>query len=109
MMSDLIDFLGRVLRGTLALLLWLMAAALALGLLLVAMVVLLVGALWALLRGRRPTRPVFVGRFQQFTRTRVWPGPGGSAPGGGPGHRPGGHTEVLDVEVREVPEQPPRG
>lgn len=91
-MSELTDFLGRVLRGAVALTLWLLAAALGLGLLLLALVLLAVGALWALLRGRRPTRPVFVARMQRFTRTRVWPGQPGTA-------------EVVDVEAHEVPEQ----
>ena len=90
-MSDLIDFLGRVVRGALGLALWLLAAALGLGLLLVALVLLAVGTIWALLRGRRPTRPVFVARMQRFTRTRVWPGQPDTA-------------EVVDVEAREVPD-----
>jgi high-affinity Fe2+/Pb2+ permease len=89
-MPDVFGFLGRVLRGTFALVLWLLAAGIALGLILVALVLLAVGALWALLRGRRPTRPVFVTRVQRFTRSRVWPG--------------GSSAEVVDVETREVPD-----
>lgn len=91
-MSELIAFFARVLRGALGLVLWLFAAALGLGLLLVALVLLLVGALWALLLGRKPTQPVFVTRMHRFTRTRVWPGRPGTA-------------EVVDVDAREVPDQ----
>lgn len=90
-MSELIDLFARVLRGALGLALWLLAAAIGLGLLLAALLLLAVGALWALLRGRRPTRPVFVARMQRFTRTRVWPGQPGTA-------------EVVDVEARDVGE-----
>ena len=91
-MSELIDLFGRVLRGAIGLALWLLAAAIGLGLLLVALVLLAVGALWAVLRGRKPTQPVFVARMQRFTRTRVWPGRPGTA-------------EVVDIEARELPEK----
>lgn len=84
--------LGAVVRTAL----WLFTAVLALFLLGLALVLLMLGVLWALLRGRRPTAPVFVGRFQRYATERVWPGASGRA---GPGAET---AEVVDVEVREV-------
>ncbi len=91
--------LGAVVRTAL----WLFTAVLALCLLGLALVLLMLGVLWALLRGRRPTAPVFVGRFQRYATERVWPGASGRA---GPGAET---AEVVDVEVREVndPDAPP--
>ena len=55
---------------------------------------LLVGVVWALLRGRRPVRPVYVHQFQTYARERVWPGRRGAPPAT--------TDEVVDVQVREV-------
>jgi hypothetical protein len=91
--------LAAVLKGAL----WLTMAVAALFLLALGLVLLLLGFAWALLRGQKPVKPVFVGRFQRFTAQRVWPRAG---------QRPGGtdRADVVDVEVREVdaPSLPPQ-
>lgn len=86
------------------LVLGLLAAAIALAVLSVALVLLLIGVLWALVRGRSlmpwgQRAPVFVGRVFRHTTGRVWRG------GGAPGDR-AAHSDsaVVDVEVREVSE-----
>jgi hypothetical protein len=104
-MNEILRFFTGLLAAVVRAALWLVTAVLALGLLALALVLLLLGVLWALVRGRRPQAPVFVGRFRQFTSQRVWPG-------GAPWHT-GARAEaqdVVDVEVREVaPEGEPRG
>lgn len=97
-MSEIFRFFSGLLAAVLRVFLWLVTAVLALGLLALALVLLLAGVIWALVRGRRPEAPVFVGRFRQFTSERVWPG-------GAPWHTrgQGDASEVVDVEVREVP------
>ena len=74
-MNDLFNALGRLFSAVLGLIFWLFAAALGLLLAAVVAVLLLVGVVWALLRGRRPVRPVYVHQFQTYARERVWPGP----------------------------------
>ena len=90
----------RLLARVVRVVLWLFAVALALVLLAVGLVLVLAVVLWALLRGQRPTAPVFVGRFQRYAQDRVWPGRNGA--GGTP-------ADVVDVEARDVngPRLPP--
>ena len=95
-MNDLFNALGRVFSAVLGLVFWLFAAALGLLLAGVVAVLLLVGVVWALLRGRRPVRPVYVHQFQTYARERVWPGRRGAASTA--------TDEVVDVQVREVRE-----
>lgn len=97
-MQSIREFLARVLATLVRLTLWLFTAVLALLLLAVAMVLLFFGVLWALVRGKRPVQPVFVGRFRQYASQKVWPG----GPEG-PGARRDS-AEVVDIEVREVRE-----
>ncbi len=99
-MNEIRNFLAGLISAIARLLLWVVMAVLALFLLGLALVFLLLGVLWALVRGRRPVPPVFVGRFRQFTTERVWPGRAGAAQT---------RSEVVDVEVREVGEgaEPP--
>ncbi|HEX5389199.1 MAG TPA: hypothetical protein VFW67_05465 [Burkholderiaceae bacterium] len=92
-MTDIFNALGRLFSAVLGLIFWLFAAALGLLLAGVVAVLLLVGVVWALLRGRRPVRPVYVHQFQTYARERVWPGRRGSATA---------QTEVVDVQAREV-------
>lgn len=111
-MNEILRFFSGLLGAVVRVALWLVTAALALGLLALALVLLLLGVLWALVRGRKPQAPVIVGRFRQFTSQRVWPG-------GAPWHTGTGTgaqaqdvvdvVDVVDVEVREVsPEGEPR-
>ncbi len=94
-MTEIKVFIQNLLTAVLRVALWLIMAVVAVGLLAVAMVLLLLGVLWALVRGKKPVAPVFVGRFQRFTTERVWPA--------GPGRRaPASTDDVVDVEVREV-------
>ncbi len=99
-MESVFQFFSRVLSTALRLVLWLLAMGLALGLLAVALLLLLGGVLWALVRGRRPAPSVMVGRFRHFASQRVWPGRPGADPRAA-------STEVVDVEVREVQPEPP--
>jgi hypothetical protein len=80
----LLGGIGRALAG---LLLAVSAVVVMLGALLVAVVLTVGLVIWALLRGRRPAQGVFNASFQRARRGR-------SAPLG----------EVVDVEVREVPD-----
>ena len=89
-MTSWFDAVARIVGAALRLLAWALMAVLALGLLALALVLLVFGLFWALLRGRRPVAPVVVGRFARYSAERVWPGRGGRA------------TEVVDVEVTEV-------
>lgn len=100
-MVDVFKGLSRLGWGLLKAVLWVFTAGLALLLLGLALCVLLLGVVWSLLRGRKPSAPVFVGRVRRFTADTVWRGQSGAA-----APQP---TEVVDVEVREVPEAPPPG
>ncbi len=93
-MTDIFNALGRLFSAVLGLIFWLFAAALGLFLAAVVAVLLLVGVVWALLRGRRPVRPVYVHQFQTYARERVWPGRRASASAAS--------DEVVDVQAREV-------
>jgi hypothetical protein len=99
-MSPVLLVLNRLLARVLRLVLWLFAVALAVVLLVVGLVLVLAVVLWALVRGRRPTAPVFMGRFQRYAQDRVWPGRNGA--GGTP-------ADVVDVEAKDVsgPRLPP--
>jgi len=100
-MQAFLQFLSDVLTAVVRVLLWLLTAVLALGLLSLALLLLLGGVLWALVRGRRSTPLVVVSRFQHYARQRVWPGrPAGPA-------APTAPPEVVDVEAREVDTEPP--
>lgn len=93
-MNDFFKLLSRMFNTVLGLIFWLFAAALGLLLAAVVVVLLLVGVVWAVLRGRRPVRPVYVHQFQTYARERVWPGRR---------HAASDTTdEVVDVQVREV-------
>jgi hypothetical protein len=81
---------GAVVRTLMGLVLAASALVVMLGALLVAVVLTVGLVIWSLLRGRRPAAGVFNASFQRARRSR-------SAPIG----------EVVDVEVREVPEGPP--
>ena len=93
-MTSWFDAVARIVGAALRLLAGALMAVLALGLLALALVLLVFGLFWALLRGRRPVAPVVVGRFARYSAERVWPGRGGRGPGQA--------TEVVDVEVTEV-------
>ena len=95
-MNDLLNALGRLFSAVIGLVLWLFAAALGLLLAGVVAVLLLLGVVWAVVRGRRPVRPVYVHQFQAYARERVWPGRRGGAAG------TVASGEVVDVQVREV-------
>lgn len=93
-----LGLLGAVLRVAL----WVFTALLALVLLGFALVLIVLGMLWALVRGRRPTPPVFAAQFRRYAAGRVWP-PGTAGPFGREADAT--RNEVVDVEVREVTER----
>lgn len=65
-----------------------------LGMLCVLLVVLLLGALWSLVRGRKPEVAVVWQRYQDMARSR--------APFGTWGAASKNDSEVVDVEAKEV-------
>jgi len=100
-MGKLLDGLTWLLGALLRLALWVLLLGFGLLLLVVALPLLLLGALWALLRGRRVAVPLAAEllrrRAQQHMRGRGW--------GGGRGGASKGRAdEVVDVEAREVSE-----
>lgn len=95
-MKTLMDFFADLLGALVRLVFWMLAVAAALGMLGLALVLLVVGGIWALLRGQRPRPPVMMGRFTQFTSERVWRGPGWPRPDAA-------SADVIDVDGRDVP------
>lgn len=93
------DFLARLLRGVLKLVLLGAATLFVLSFLLAALLVVLVVSLWSLLTGRKPAPVVLFSRMraqsQRYTQG-VWPG-GTSRTS----------ADVVDVEVTEVSDPPP--
>ena len=82
--------LGGIGRALVGLVLAVSAVVVMLGALLVAVVLTVALVIWALLRGRRPAQGVFNASFQRARRRQAAP-----------------QGEVVDVEVREVPDGPP--
>jgi hypothetical protein len=68
-----------------------------LGMLCVLVFALLFGALWSLVRGRKPEVAVVWQKYQDMARNR--------APFGTWSSRPQNDAEVVDVEVKEVPDK----
>lgn len=105
-MAEFKKWMSGLLGAVVRVVLWLIMAVVAVFLLAVALVLLFLGVLWALLRGQRPETPVFVGRFQRFTKTRVWPQAGQARASGASARH--SQAEVVDVEAREVDERSSR-
>ncbi len=104
-MKFLFDFVGRVIRSMLRLLLFVAAGVFALSLLTAVLGAVVLTALWSLLTGRKPAVFTTFSHFRQATRQFKqggWPpmdadSAGRSSP-----------AEVVDVQVREVQERPLR-
>jgi len=103
-MGKLLDGLTWLLGALLRLALWVFLLGFGLLLLVVALPLLLLGALWALLRGRRVAVPLVAEllrrRAQQHMQGRGWGGRGGRGAAS-----KGRADEVVDAEVREVYEE----
>ena len=101
-MNGITDFLARLLRGVLKLLLVAAALVFVFSFLLAALFIVLVVSLWSLITGRKPAPVVMFSRMreqsQRYTQG-VWPGR--SAPGGSRAA-----ADVVDVEATEVREAP---
>ena len=101
-MTGFTDFLGRVLRGILKLVLVAATTVFVLSFLLAALFVVLLVSLWSLVTGRKPAPVVMFSRMreqsQRYTQG-VWPGR--SAPGSSRAT-----ADVVDVEATEVHEAP---
>jgi len=101
-MTGFTDFLGRVLRGIVRLVLVAAATVFVLSFLLAALFAVLLVSLWSLLTGRKPAPVVLFSRMreqsQRYTRG-VWPG-----------HSAQGDSrttaDVVDVQATEVREAP---
>ena len=104
-MPPFVPLMNRLLANALRVVLGAVGLLLVLVLLVVGLGAVLAAVLWALLRGRRPAAPVFVGRFQRYAQGRVWPG---GASSGRSGAAPA-TGDVVDVEARDVsgPRLPP--
>lgn len=89
------NFISRVLRFALRLMLWLFAAIFALSLLCAGLIVLMFSLLKALITGQKP-KPMVFGGFQQFSAQTRWSGAGA---GEAAKTR---QADVVDVEVREI-------
>lgn len=83
-------WLGMLLRAAL----WVVGAVMALVLLAIAVVLLLVGLLWAWVRGRRPVPSPLFAQAQRYASQRVWARKDTV--------RASQDTQVVDVEAREV-------
>lgn len=94
-------FISRVLSFALRLVLLSLAAVFAISLLLASLVLLALGLLRALFTGQK-AKPVDLSRFQRFSAQATW-GKGANA-----GAAPVRSADVVDVEVREIRQDPPR-
>ena len=94
-------FISRVLFFALRLVLLTFAAIFAISLLFASLVLLALGLLRALFTGHK-AKPVDLGRFQRFSAQATW------GKGAHPGAAPVRSGDVVDVEVREIPQGPPR-
>ena len=103
-MGKLLDGLAWLLGALLRLVLWLFLLGFGVLLLVVALPLLLLGALWALLRGRRVAVPLAAEllRRQMQERMRARGRGWGGRAGRGPGAAAGRGDEVVDVEARDV-------
>ena len=94
-------FISRVLFFALRLVLLSFAAIFAISLLLASLVLLALGLIRALFTGQK-AKPVDLSRFQRFSAQATW------RKGGNPGMAPVRRADVVDVEVREIRQDPPR-
>lgn len=102
-MNGLMNVLGGVLRWLFKLALLLLTFSLGMVFLLAAIAVVMISALWSLLRGRKPAIYTTYTQFRQASQTFRQ---GGSWPGQRPppGVNP---ADVVDVQAHEVSEVPP--
>jgi uncharacterized membrane protein len=98
-MQAVFDFLTRVLRRMLKLALFLLAGALALGLVTVVLAAVLLHAVWSLMMGRKPAVFTTYTRFRQATQAFRQRGAGFE-----PAARPFDAVDVVDVQAVEVNE-----
>ncbi len=98
------SFVGQIIGFTLKIVIGLFAAVFAVSLLLAGLIVFIVLLLKSLITGRRPTASMAFGRFQQFSSQNGWSGRG-AREGGSKPHAKAGSGDVVDVEVREVPDE----
>ncbi|MDW5442101.1 hypothetical protein [Polaromonas sp. SM01] len=89
------NFISRVLRFALRLMLWLFAAIFAFSLLCAGLIILVFSLLKSLITGQKP-KPMAFGRFQQFSAQTMWPGAGAREAAATR------QADVVDVEVREI-------
>ncbi|MHB1198555.1 MAG: hypothetical protein ACYCZ6_03160 [Polaromonas sp.] len=85
----------------LKLVLGLFAAIFAVSLLMAALIVVVLSLLASLFTGRKPAPAMVFRRFHRFSPQDMWPGGPASKDPVGP--KPGA-GQIVDVEVREVPE-----
>ncbi|MBH2019659.1 hypothetical protein [Polaromonas sp.] len=91
--------LHQIFRFILKLVLGLSAAVLAVGLLLVALTVFALSLIKSLITGRKPAPIMAFARFQEFSQQGMWPGSHSRQ-----GSAKAASGQVVDVEVREIPD-----
>lgn len=102
MASFLVSVAGFIMRAVL----WLGAAVFALSLLLAGLLALVAGGIWMLLTGRRPV--LAFRSYHDFSRRTGWPQHSPwqrSRPVPGAGNSSASAAEVIDAEVKEVPDK----
>ena len=92
------NFVSRLLRFVLKLVLAAFGLVLAASLLAAALIVEVLSILKSLIIGKKPAPSVVFGRFQKFSPAGMWPGESNREDAS----RAAGTGEVVDVEVREI-------
>ncbi len=98
------SFVSRIIGFALKIVIGLFAALFAISLLVAGLIVFVVLLLKSLITGRRPAASMAFGRFQQFSSQNGWSGRGAREGASKPHAKPGS-GDVVDVEVREVPDE----
>lgn len=98
------SFVSRIIGFALKIVVGLFAVVFAVSLLVAGLIVFIVLLIKSLITGRRPTASMAFGRFQQFSSQNGWSGRGAREGASKPNTKPGA-GEVVDVEVREIPDE----
>ena len=91
------NFVGRLFRFVLKLVLAAFAIVFALSVLAAALIVMILSVFKSILTGKKPTPTVVFSRFQKFSPGGVWPGAARETQASNTKA-----SDVVDVEVREV-------
>jgi len=107
-MQFLFDFVGRVMRGVLRLVLFLAAGVFALSFLVAVLGAVVLTALWSLLTGRKPAIITTFTRFRQASQQFQKFQQRGGSPMDASSSGRSMPADVVDVQAHEVQERPQR-